>query len=273
MAVIAISQQVGSRGVELGRMAAQQLGWRFMTGQEIIAEAAHRFGVSEDQLLVFDLRTPHFWERLRTESHRYLAYIRALLLKEVAQDAIVVAGRTLAHQIPAVRTALRLRVIGPMADRIQSAAREEQLSASAAEKFVREHDRESKARSQTLSGVDIDDPTLYDLIVNSSAQPLESLARMIANAAREIDATAEPSSRAELCDAAIAAQVHAALLAHPKIRDAQISVTCRGGTVRLSGPGLVAPWDALVSEVARTIEGVRAVEVGPEEPPMPYPAA
>ena len=103
MAVIAISQQIGSRGIELGRFAAEQLGWRFMSAPEIIAEAAHRFGVSEDQLLVFDLRTPHFWERHRMESHRYLAYIRAVLMKEIAQDAIVVAGRTLAHQLPAVR--------------------------------------------------------------------------------------------------------------------------------------------------------------------------
>ena len=68
MAVIAISQQVGSRGIELGRLTAEQLGWRFKTGQELIAEAARRFGVSEDELLVFDLRTPHFWERLRSEN-------------------------------------------------------------------------------------------------------------------------------------------------------------------------------------------------------------
>jgi len=273
LAVIAISQQIGSRGIEIGRLAADELGWRFRTGQEIIAEAADRFGVSEDQLLVFDLRTPHFWERLHSESHRYLAYIRSVLLKEVAKDAIVVAGRTLAHQIPPLRCALRVRVVGPIAERIKRAAEEENLSPAAAEKHVREHDREAKARSQTLSGVDIDDPTLYDLVVNSSAQPVESIARMLANAAREIDATADAPSRASLCDAAIAAQVHAALLAHPKIRDAQITVNCRAGAVWLNGPGLVAPWDELVSEVARTIEGVTSVEVGSEEPPIPYPTA
>ncbi len=273
MAIIALSQQIGSRGIELGRMTAAQLGWRFMTGPELVAEAAARFGVSEDQLLVFDLRTPHFWERLRSESHRYLAYIRAILLKEVSRDKIVVAGRTLAHQVPAVRSALRVRVVAPLSERIKNVAGEERLSPSAAEKHVRDQERESKARSQTLSGVDIDDPALYDLIVNSGTQPMESLARMLANAAREIDASADADSHLALRDAAIAAEVHAALLAHPKIRDAQITVACRAGTVRLNGPGLVAPWDELVSEVARTVEGVSAVEVGAEEPPMPYPTA
>ena len=250
LAVIAISQQFGSRGNEIGRLAAEQLGWRYMTGQEIIAEAAHRYGVSEDELLVFDLRTPHFWQRAHSESHRYLAYIRAVLLKELAQDAIVVAGRTLAHQTPPVRCALRVRVISPIADRIKQIEHDEKVSAAAAEKHVRDHDREEKARSQTLSGLDIDDPTVYDLLVNSHSQPLESIARLLANAAREIDATADASSRSALSDAAVGAEVRAALLSHPKIRDAQISVSCRAGTVWLSGPGLVAPWDELVSSVA-----------------------
>ena len=273
MAVIAISQQVGSRGIELGRLTAEQLGWRFKTGQELIAEAARRFGVSEDQLLVFDLRTPHFWERLRSESHRYLAYIRAVLLKELAHDSIVVAGRTLAHQTPPLRYALRVRVVSPLAERIKCTEQEERLSAAGAEKHVREIDRETKARSQSLSGVDVDDPTIYDLVVNSSAQPLDAIARLLASAAGEINASADAAARTVLRDAAIASEVHAALLAHPKIRDAQISVACRAGTVSLSGPGLVAPWDELVCGVARTIDGVTAVEVGAEQPPMPYPTA
>jgi len=273
MAVIAISQQVGSRGIELGRLTAEQLGWRFKTGEELIAEAARRFGVSEDQLLWFDLRTPHFWERLRSESHRYLSYIRAVLLRELAHDSIVVAGRTLAHQTPPVRCALRVRVVSPIAERIKCTEQEERLSAASAEKHVREIDRETKARSQSLSGVDVDDPTLYDLIVNSFGQPLEAIARVLAAAAGQINASADAAARSALHDAAIAGEVHAALLAHPKIRDAQISVACRAGTVRLTGPGLVAPWDELVCGVARTIDGVSAVEVGAEQPPMPYPTA
>jgi len=269
MAVIAISQQLGSRGIELGQLAAQELGWRFLNGQEIVAETAHRYGVSEDELLVFDLRTPHFWQRLRSESHRYLAYFRAVLLKELAQDSIVVAGRTLAHQTPHLRCALRARVVAPVSVRVNQLMEEEKISHSVAEKHVREHDREIRERSQTLSGVDVEDPTLYDLIVNSFTHPLESTATLLANAGRKIENASNPMDHTAMRDAATAALVHAALLAHPKIRDAQISVACKAGAVQLNGPGLVAPWDELVSEVARGIEGVSAVEVAVEEPAMP----
>ncbi|HEY6395494.1 MAG TPA: BON domain-containing protein, partial [Candidatus Binataceae bacterium] len=71
-----------------------------------------------------------------------------------------------------------------------------------------------------------------------------------------------------LRDAATAAQVRAALLAHPKIRNAQIAVQCASGVVQLNGPGLVPPWDKLVNEVARGVEGVVAVEVAAEEVPI-----
>ena len=85
MAVIAISLQLGSRGLEFGRMAADALGYGFVTGDEMIAEAARRFNVSADDLLISDLRTPRFWERGRSERHRYLAYLRAVLLEAQKQ--------------------------------------------------------------------------------------------------------------------------------------------------------------------------------------------
>lgn len=269
MAVIALSQQIGSRGIELGRIVARRLDYRFLSGDEIVAEAAERYGVSADQLLVFDLRTPHFWQRGKQDSHRYLAFVRAVMLRELAADRVVVAGRTLAHQTPAAGCALRIRATAPFTARVKQTIADEKMDPHAAEKYVREYDREMRERSSTLSAVDIEDCTLYDLIVNTSSHPLESIAALIADAAQTLDSTTAPAAREALRDSALAAQVHAALLTHPKVRDAQITVRCTGGAVNLIGPGLVAPWDAMLIEVARGVEGVTAVEVSPEEMPIP----
>lgn len=269
MAVIVLSQQIGSRGIELGRLAAERLGYRFLSGEEIVAEAARSYGVSADQLLVFDLRTPHFWQRGKADSHRYLAYVRAVLLRELASDRIVVAGRILAHQTPLSGCALRVRVTAPFAARVKQTIADDKMDPHAAEKYVRDYDREMRERSQSLTGVDIEDSALYDLVVNTGAHPLESIATLLAGGARMLEETTAAAAREALRDAALAAQVHAALLAHPKVRDAQIAVRCTGGAVSIAGPGLVAPWDAMVIEVARQIEGVTAVEVAAEEVPIP----
>jgi cytidylate kinase len=269
MAVVAISQQIGSRGTELGQLVAEQLGYRFMSGEEIVAEAARIFNVSQEELIVFDIRTPHFWERARSESHRYVAYFRAALLKELASDNITVAGRTLANQLNPVACAIRVRTVAPLGDRVRWTAAQEKTDVATAERQVRDHDREIKARGQTLFAVDIDEPTGYDLILNTSSHPIEMLVELVANAARAIDGSSHRAALQALSDVAIAAQVHAALLAHPKIRDAEIGVTCRSGAVCLNGPGLVAPWDGLVREVASKIDGVREVAIEAEAPVPP----
>src|SRR5260370_1113137 len=89
-----------------------------------------------------------------------------------------------------------------------------------------------------------------------------------AAAATHIDSEGSPERTKCMRDAAMAAQVHAAMVAHPKSGDTQMSVNCSAGCVRVSGVGLVPPWDDLVIGVAQKIEGVASVEVGAEEDPV-----
>ncbi len=267
MAVIAISQQIGSRGIELGELAARELGYRFQTGEQLIAETAKRFNVSADQVKWFDVRNPHFWER-KTESSRFAAYYRAVFLQAAAQDRIVVAGRGSAHFLPEGGCGVRVRTMAPVAERIKQVAKDENLAAAAADKRVRDFDMEVKARTQSLFGKDIDDPAIYDLVINTARLSMGSHTKTLAALATHIDSEGTPERTKVMRDAAIAALVNAALVAHPKIRDAQMSVNCSAGCVRVSGPGLVPPWDDLVIGVAQTIEGVASVEVGAEEDPV-----
>jgi cytidylate kinase len=267
MAVIAISQQIGSRGIELGELAARELGYQFQTGEQLIAETAKRFKVSAEQMKWFDVRNPHFWER-KTESSRFAAYYRAVFLQAAAQDRIVFAGRGSAHFLSEGGCGIRVRTMAPVAERIKQVAKDENLAAAAADKRVRDFDTEVKARTQSLFGQDIDDPAIYDLVINTARLSIASHAKTLAALAAHIDSEGNPERTKVMRDAAIAALVNAALVAHPKIRDAQMSVNCSAGCVRVSGPGLVPPWDDLVIGVAQTIEGVASVEVGAEEDPV-----
>ncbi len=267
MAVIAINQQLGSRGVELGELTARELGYRFQTGEQLIAETAKRFDVSAEQMKLFEVHNPRFWER-KAESSRYVAYYRAVFLQEAAEDRIVVAGRSSANFLPEGGCGIRVRTMAPVAERAKQVAKDESLTLAAAEKRVRDFDTEVKARIQTLFGQDIDDPAIYDLVINTARLSLAAHANTLAALATHIDSAGNPERTKLMRDASIAAQVHAALVAHPKIRDAQVAVNCSSGAVRVSGPGLVPPWDDLVIGVAQTVKGVASVEVGAEEAPI-----
>ena len=68
MAVIAISQQIGSRGVAfLGELAAKEPGYRFLSAEQLLGQTATRFNVSAEQMKWFDVHTPHFWDRQKSD--------------------------------------------------------------------------------------------------------------------------------------------------------------------------------------------------------------
>src|SRR5271166_682682 len=270
MAIIAIGQQIGTRAVELGNLIAGELGYRFLGGAEFTAIAAERYGITPEQLLVFDERQPHFWERVRTDNELMLAILRAVILKEIAEDQVVVAGRILVplilpHDVP---NGVRIRTVGPQAARAKQVAFEESLDLAAAERRVRDSDRELRARLQSLMGAELDDPSFYHFIVNTASKPLPAIARAIAAFARDLDRQLDSDARTALRDEATIAQVRAAFLLHPKIGRAAIDILCSGGVVRLNGAGLVPPWDDLVRNVAASAAGVSRVEIGVDEAPI-----
>src|SRR5208282_4890185 len=100
---------------------------------------------------------------------------------------IVVAGRSTANFLPEGGYGVKVRTMAPVAERIKQVAKDENLAAAAADKRVRDFDTEVKARTQSLFGRDIDDPAIYDLVINTARLSLESHAKTLAALAAHID--------------------------------------------------------------------------------------
>ncbi len=269
MAVIAINQQIGSRGVELGTLVAEHLGYEFMSREDVVREASTVYDVDPAQFLIVDTRHPHFWERSKADTERLLTFLQSVLLKHLVKDRVVFVGSTGAHLLPQCGGGIRARVVAGLQSRIERVMVEEQLERPAAEKRVRDNDREIRSRTHAVTGVDLDDPTFYHMVLNTSLTSMEALAAALEACATRIDAHHGDGFR-HLRDVSLVVQVRAALLSHPKFGAAQIEVRCADGVVYLQGAGLVAPWNALAVQVARQVEGVDQVEVGSQEPPLPY---
>ncbi len=269
MAIIAMTQHIGTRAVELGQLTAKLLDYRFLTTEELYAELAQRYNVPAPQMVIIDEQRPHFWQRLKADTQRIAAFFRAVVLKEMAADHLVVVSRSVTHQLPRCGCGIRVRLVGPLEDRVKAVAAEENLNPAAAERRVRDYDRELRARIQTLFNVDLDDPTNFDLTLNTYGLPLAIQAKMLAEAALDIDQSVRAENWQAMHDAALAAEVQAALMLHPKIGHAPLQVNCTAGRIQVNGPGLVPPWDGLIHDVAGQVEGVRAVEVLADEQPMP----
>src|SRR5579863_88671 len=138
MSIIAMTQHLGTRGFELGRLTAEHLGYRFLTADELIARTSRLYNVTPEQLIIVDERRPHFWERLKTDTERFVAFFRAVVLKEMAKDRLVIIGRSVAQILPECGCGLRVRLTGPVKDRTREIAQEEKLAPAIAERRIRD---------------------------------------------------------------------------------------------------------------------------------------
>ena len=271
MAIIAITQHVGMRGANLARLTAERLGYRLLTSEQLVAATSRTYNVPAEALAIVDERRTTFWTRFKTDTGRFTAFFRAVVLKEMARDQLVVIGRSVAQILPELGCGLRVRLCGPLKERTRVAAAEEKLTTALAEARVRDYDREVRARIQTLFGIDIDDPSSYNLVLNVFAVPLESSAALLACFAGEVDRAATAEQWGRMRDAALVAEIRAALLTHPKLGNAPFRVQCSGGAVQVVGLGIVPPWDDMVGEVVRRVKGVKSVQVFNQDMPPPDP--
>ena len=212
MAIIAITQYPGTRAIELGHLLSDRLGYRFLTADDLIAIASRIYGVTPEQAVIADERRPHFWERLKTDTQRFVPLFRAVALKEMARGRVILYGRSVGHLMPDYGQCLRVRPAGPIKARVAEVMREENLTSAAAERRVRDYDREVRARIQTLFDVDLEDPAAHHLTINTFATPMPVLTDMLTLAVEELDQMVTPEQRGQLQDTALAAQVRAALL-------------------------------------------------------------
>jgi hypothetical protein len=191
-------------------------------------------------------------------------------MKQLSLCDVVVVGRSIPLMIPLeTRHGLRIRTVAPFSSRVREVMREEKLESAAAQRRVRHYDQEVRARIQHSLGVDLEDDSYYDLIVNTAARPLNWFASMIVELANAIEHEADTASRQALKDACLSAQVRAALFAHSKIGHTPIDVETRAGVVVLKSAALVPPWDELATSIVRQVPGVVQVELQIVEPPMP----
>jgi cytidylate kinase len=107
----------------------------------------------------------------------------AIMRKALAAGAVILgrAGGAAFQDEPGV---LRVRLFGPEEARIAQAARIEDVDVATAGQRLPEVDRARAQYVRRLYGLDIDDPDLYHLQIDSTAVPLDACTALIAAAYR-----------------------------------------------------------------------------------------
>jgi cytidylate kinase len=271
MAIITISHEMGAGGPEIGITVAQRLGYRY-ADHELILDTAQRYGLLEEKLSHLDESKPSFFERLDTETHQDITAIQTTLLEFADQDNVVLMGRSGQWLLRGIPHVLRVRVKAPFELRVKRALKKmagqmgEAVNPRTVTDMVRRDDAEKAGRFRYLYELDINDPSLYELVLNTEKVSTETAVELVATAARRPDFATTEAGRQVVADRALASRVQVALATQPETRKYRITVEAQQGVVTLEA---TAALDQAV-EVARTVHGVRDVKTRQVEiPPIP----
>jgi cytidylate kinase len=211
--VVTLSAAYGAGGSRVGPLVADELGVPFVD-RAISTGLVDRLGLSPDYVAAMDDSGPSGMSRTLAslavigagmtgaDVHAELLGDRSfceategLVRSHAGPEGAVILGRAGAIVLREHPTALHVRLDGPLERRIAAAVAIEGVDERTAERRARENDAARAGYVRNYYRCDATDPTLYDLVLDSTRLPLDLCAGLIATAARALVGNAPVAAR------------------------------------------------------------------------------
>ncbi len=240
MPIVTLSHEIGAGGPEIGQKLAERLDLHYVD-QELISEAALRYGLLEEKLSDLDESKPSLLERFDAETQRYITVLQTALYEFAEKDRVVLMGRSGQWLLRGIPHVFRVRVMAPFDLRVKHLGKRlsdqmgEHTNPRMVHDMARRDDTEKAGRMRYLYEVDVRDPALYDLVINTEKLSIDAAVELIAGVLQGPDMATTPAGQQLVADRALASRVQVALATHPGTRRYRIAVDAKTGVVTLEG--------------------------------------
>ncbi len=185
--VVTVSRDFGSMGKLVAQLLADTLEVR-CCDRFILQQVAQRANVDEELVRALDEHVSkingHWWQHfLQKDAFSYEDYYRYLVktILSISRSGGVIVGRG-ANLILSENKAFRVRITGSVEQCAKRVASREQTGIEESRKLVREVNNERAEYIQMLYDTDINDPSAYDLILNSDRYNRVQMVELIMDA-------------------------------------------------------------------------------------------
>lgn len=185
--VVTVSRDFGSMGKLVAQLLADTLEVR-CCDRFILQQVAQRANVDEELVRALDEHVSkingHWWQHfLQKDAFSYEDYYRYLVktILSISRSGGVIVGRG-ANLILSENKAFRVRITGSVEQCAKRVASREQMGIEESRKLVREVNNERAEYIQMLYDTDINDPSAYDLILNSDRYNRVQMVELIMDA-------------------------------------------------------------------------------------------
>jgi cytidylate kinase len=194
---IALSREAGANGPLVARAVGDRLGWA-VYDRELVQHVAADMGMRTSLLESVDEKhrswlqecLEAFTSAAPVSESAYARHLLETLLSFGSHGECVLVGRGAAQVLPAAAT-LRVRLVGPVEDRVKAICGRFGISHEEAKRWVVKTDAERVRFVKDHFQKDPTDPRHYDLVLNSSRFRVPECADLIVEALRRMQAGAK----------------------------------------------------------------------------------
>jgi len=268
MSVITISRGTFSGGKMLAECLAAELGYRCIDREDIVKKAVAP-GVREEVLRDALMKAPSFLDRFKHKKYMYLVLIQAALTEEVRTGKAIYhgnAGHLLLKGGPPV---LRTRIVAPMDFRMKMVMKQMNLTESDAITYIHRVDQDRYKWTRYLYGVDWQDPSLYDIVINLEFLKLDEACSMLAHLVRDRCVEFTEQCQTTMDDLALASRIKANLVLNPATEELEVEVAAHQGNVKISGKVTSLEQLHEVERTASAVPDVVSLDLAALAPPQP----
>ena len=255
MSIVTISRGSLKKGTEVAEKVAETLGYECLDRQ-ILIEASEQFNIPEVKLTQALAHAPRFIDRLTFEKDTYVSYIRNALLERLGHDNVVYHGIAGQFFLEDVTHVLKVRIISSMESRVKDVMERDNITEKAAAQAIKKLDDARKKWSLHFYGIHIEDPGLYDLVININKLTVEEATDLIANTTRLSRFQTTPESKKQFDGLILASRARAKLAK----RFPKAIVSSRDGVLVVANEGLLAQESIMDAEIKKELEGVEGIQ-------------
>lgn len=265
MAIIMISRGTFSGGKAVAEALAERLNYSCVSN-EILFDAAEQYKVPEERLSAALNEPPRSWRQKPGLKIAHINFGRVTLLKRAkeADGNIVYHGNAGHMLLTDLAQVIRARIVADMEYRIQAAMTEQGVDRKKAMDIIVKLDRRVMKWTQGLYGIDWQEPSLYDVVLNLERMSIDGAVEMIVHMSGLDDYKPTPESRQAFENLFLSSLVWAELTKNQFTRSADVRVSADRGIVTVTGKASSHKIIDIIPLIAKEVDGVTEVrnEVG-----------
>jgi hypothetical protein len=254
MPIISVSRGSYHRGRDVAHAVAEMLRYECISRDSLL-ENSEEFDFPEIKLMPNVKHAAQVLERFSFGRERFINYMSSSLLRFLKKDNHVYHGLAGQFFVYDVSHVIKVRIIVDLHERVAAEAERKNISVDQARHQLIQDDEERRKWAMLLYGVDISEPTNYDMVLNISTMSVREAAGLIAQAAHFPCYQATEVSTRHINNLALTSEVKVALFDYP-----QATVFVDEGAVRVQLKVPEEQCDVVEQRVKTALQGLDSVK-------------